>query len=88
MYREPNWIDAMGNLLGKNKMHEPQNSRNDDIIRIGGGRMSSSNQTTQKSIPLPLHHFHHKLLLLCLTNQHMIMDKDTMFLCKFEFVLY
>jgi hypothetical protein len=42
----------MGNLLGKNKMHEPQNSRNDDI-RIGG-RMSSSNLPTQKPIPLPL----------------------------------
>jgi hypothetical protein len=45
-------FDAMGNLIGKNKKLEPQNSRNDDKER--GGRISSSNLQTQKPLPLPL----------------------------------
>jgi hypothetical protein len=42
-------FDAMGNLIGKNKKLEPQNSRNDDKER--GGRISLQ---TQKPLPLPL----------------------------------
>ncbi|CAJ2659106.1 unnamed protein product [Trifolium pratense] len=43
----------MGNLMGKNKKREAQNTRNDDDKRRGG-RITSSNLPTQKPLPLPL----------------------------------
>ncbi|GAU51701.1 hypothetical protein TSUD_415110 [Trifolium subterraneum] len=43
----------MGNLMGKNKKREPQNTRNDDN-KGRGGRITSSNFPTQKPLPLPL----------------------------------